>query len=87
MIVPDLLEDGRVAEIKPSSDGLAEGRRLQPYYYLWYSKHILRVERDGVFIYPSENKREEITLTTEAENQVEEAILVRLERMQAFSST
>lgn len=34
MIVPDLLEDGRVAEIKLSSDGLAEGGTLQLYYYL-----------------------------------------------------
>lgn len=74
MIVPDLLEDGRVAEIKPSSDGLAEGRTLQLYYYLWYFKHILGVERDGVLIYPTENKREELTLTPEAENWVEEAI-------------
>lgn len=43
-------------------------------------------EMEFLFI-PPENKREEITLTTEAENQVEEAILVRLERMKAFSST
>ena len=62
MIVPDLLENGRVAEIKPSSDGPGAGRELQLYYYLWYFKHILGTEREGVLIYPTENKRETVTM-------------------------
>lgn len=74
MIVPDLLENGRVAEIKPSSDGPGEGRELQLYYYLWYFKHVLDAEREGVLIYPTENKRETITLTESDENRVENVI-------------
>jgi CRISPR-associated exonuclease Cas4 len=74
MIVPDLLENGRVAEIKPSSDGPEAGRELQLYYYLWYFKHILGTEREGVLIYPTENKRETVTLTGSDEDRVEDVI-------------
>lgn len=75
MIAPDLLDNGRVAEIKPSSGGLADGRELQLQYYLWYFKHILDTEREGVLLYPTENKREEVTLTPEVEARVENAIV------------
>lgn len=74
MIVPDLLDNGRIAEIKPSSDGPGEGRELQLYYYLWYFKHVLGTERDGVLIYPTENKRETVTLTASDEERVEDVI-------------
>ncbi len=74
MIIPDLLEDGRVVEIKPSSDGPNDGRELQLYYYLWYFKHILGTEREGTLIYPTENKRETVTLTADIEKRVEDAI-------------
>lgn len=74
MIAPDLLEDGRVAEIKPSSGGTGDGRELQLYYYLWYFEHVLGSERDGVLIYPTENKRETVTLTESDEDRVENAI-------------
>lgn len=74
MVAPDLLENGRVAEIKPSSDGPGAGCELQLYYYLWYFEHVLGTEREEVLIYPTENERETVTLTERAENRVENAI-------------
>lgn len=69
----DLLDDGRVVEVKPSSS-LVEGAKLQLLYYLWYLKHVAGVEKDGVLAYPSERSRESVELTPENEQRVEEAI-------------
>jgi len=46
MIALDLLEDGRVVEVKPSST-LTEPARMQLSYYLWYLDRVLGVEREG----------------------------------------
>lgn len=73
MIAIDLLEDGRVIEVKPSSD-LAEPAKMQLVYYLWYLKNVVGVERDGVLAHPREKRREPIELTEKLNSRVEETI-------------
>jgi len=72
-ISPDLLDDGRVVEVKPSSS-LVEPARLQLLYYLWYLDRVVGVEKEGVLAHPREKKRETVELTDETEEQVEDAI-------------
>lgn len=72
-IAIDVLDDGRVMEVKPSS-ALDEPARLQLRYYLWYLKHVIGVNKSGVLAHPTERKREEVELTAEAEAIVEDAI-------------
>jgi len=73
MISLDLLDDGRVVEVKPSST-LTEPARMQLSYYLWYLDRIAGVEKDGVLAHPRERKREPVELTDERATKVEEAI-------------
>jgi CRISPR-associated exonuclease Cas4 len=72
-ISPDLLDDGRVVEVKPSST-LVEPARLQLLYYLWYLDRVAGVEKEGVLAHPRERKRESVRLTDDAAERVEEAI-------------
>lgn len=72
-IALDLLDDGRVVEVKPSSK-LTEPARMQLLYYLWYLKHVTGVEKEGVLAHPRERKREPVELTEEREEKVEKAI-------------
>jgi len=73
MISLDLLEDGRVIEVKPSSS-LTEPAEMQLAYYLWYLDRVAGVETDGVLAHPREREREPITLTDERIEAVEAAI-------------
>jgi len=73
LIAPDLLDDGRVVEVKPSSS-LVEPARLQLLYYLWYLDHVVGVQKEGVLAHPTERKRESVELTEESEQRVESAI-------------
>ena len=72
-IAIDVLDDGRVMEVKPSS-ALVEPAKLQLLYYLWYLKHVVGVEKSGVLAHPTERKREDVELDAEATNRVENAI-------------
>jgi len=72
LIVVDLLGSGEVAEVK-RSDALSEAARWQLLYYLFYLKR-LGVEKRGVINYPNQRKREEVTLTPEAERQLLEVL-------------
>lgn len=72
-IAVDVLDDGRVMEVKPSS-ALVEPAKLQLLYYLWYLKHVVGVDRDGVLAHPRERRREDVELTPENEARVEDAI-------------
>lgn len=72
-IALDLLDDGRVVEVKPPSK-LTEPARMQLLYYLWYLKHVAGVEKEGVLAHPRERKREPVELTAEREEKIEEAI-------------
>lgn len=69
----DVLDNGKVVEVKPSSK-LEEPARMQLLYYLWYLKKVAGVEREGVLAHPTEKEREEVKLTEENEEKVEEAI-------------
>lgn len=73
MISIDLLEDGRVVEVKPSS-ALLEPARMQLSYYLWYLDRVAGVERDGVLAHPTERQRESVELTANRRAKVEAAI-------------
>ena len=73
MISLDLLQDGRVVEVKPSST-LEEPARMQLSYYLWYLEEIADISRNGVLAHPTERRREEVELTPERKAAVEEAI-------------
>ena len=73
MISLDLLDDGRVVEVKPSS-ALTEPAEMQLSYYLWYLNRVADVRRDGVLAHPRERRREEIELTENRSERVEAAI-------------
>jgi CRISPR-associated exonuclease Cas4 len=72
-IAIDVLDDGRVMEVKPSSS-LVEPARLQLLYYLWYLDRVVGVERDGVLAHPTERSREPVELTQENVEWVEDSI-------------
>lgn len=72
-IAPDILEDGRILEVKPASS-MEEASEMQLAYYLWYLKHVCSDEREGVLAYPTERKRETVVLTDTLEEAVEAAI-------------
>ncbi|MFB6125682.1 MAG: CRISPR-associated protein Cas4 [Halolamina sp.] len=73
MVALDLLEDGRVIEVKPSST-LTEPARMQLSYYLWYLRRVAGVDREGVLAHPTERKRESVTLTPGRVEKVEASI-------------
>jgi CRISPR-associated exonuclease Cas4 len=73
MIAIDLLEDGRVVEVKPSSK-LVEPARMQLAYYLWYLDRVVGIKREGVLAHPRERKRESVVLTDDLTERVEDAI-------------
>jgi CRISPR-associated exonuclease Cas4 len=73
MIAIDLLDDGRVVEVKPSSK-LVEPARMQLAYYLWYLDRVADVQRDGVLAHPRERSRETVELTGDLAERVEDAI-------------
>lgn len=72
-IAIDVLDDGRVVEVKPSSS-LVDPAKLQLLYYLWYLDRVVGVEREGVLAHPTERKREPVELTDENVAWVEDAI-------------
>ena len=69
----DVLEDGRVMEVKPSSS-LIDPAKLQLLYYLWYLDRVVGVKREGVLAHPTERRRETVELTDENAAWVEDAI-------------
>lgn len=73
MISLDLLEDGRVVEVKPSST-LTEPARMQLSYYLWYLDRVAGIQKEGVLAHPRERKREEVTLSETRVKKVEDTI-------------
>ncbi len=72
-IAPDIMEDGRVMEVKPASS-MEEASKMQLAYYLWYLKHVCGDEREGVLAYPTERTRDSVILTDALEEKVETAI-------------
>jgi len=69
----DVLESGNVMEVKVSS-ALEKPARMQLSFYLWYLREVHDIEKDGVLAYPTERRREPVTLTAETVEAVEETI-------------
>lgn len=70
----DFTEGGAVHEIKKSK-GALKATRFQLLYYLFYLKREKGVETTGVIDFPKERRREEVVLTPELEEQVEDIVL------------
>lgn len=83
MIAPDILEDGRIVEVKPSSTEKSNASENQLLYYLWYLKHFYGIDRTGVLAYPTERKRDSIRLTQEKEERIKKLIEVVYEMYSA----
>lgn len=73
MIAPDIMENGSIIEVKPSS-GFGSGPEMQLSYYLWYLNEFYQDTRTGVLAYPTERKREIIQLTENRTRKVEKLI-------------
>ena len=73
MVSIDMLDDGRVVEIKPSSS-LTRPAEMQLSYYLWYLKHVVGIEVEGVLAHPRERNRTAVRLTPEREAEIERAV-------------
>lgn len=69
----DMLDDGKIMEVKVSS-ALEKPPKMQLLYYLWYLENVYGVDRKGVLAYPEERKRENVQLTAETTEQIEETI-------------
>lgn len=80
----DVLDDGRVMEVKASST-LETPARMQLLYYLWYLQEVCDIHRDGVLAYPAERKRESVELTPERKAAVEDALRRIFDIVQAES--
>lgn len=69
----DVLDSGEIMEVKVSS-ALEKPARMQLLFYLWYLDEIHDVRKDGVLAYPTERKRESVSLTESKTAAVEETI-------------
>ncbi|WP_436909371.1 CRISPR-associated protein Cas4 [Halosimplex marinum] len=69
----DVVDSGEIMEVKVSST-LEEPARLQLLYYLWYLEEVLDIEKDGVLAYPTERKRERVTLDEENRERIESVL-------------
>jgi len=69
----DVLDSGDVMEVKVSS-ALETPARMQLLFYLWYLREIHDVEKDGVLAYPTERKRETVTLSDDTTARVESTV-------------
>jgi len=69
----DVLDSGDIMEVKVSS-ALEKPARMQLLFYLWYLREVHGVEKDGVLAYPTERKRETVTLDESAAREVESTI-------------
>lgn len=69
----DVLDSGDVMEVKVSST-LEEPARMQLLFYLWYLREVHGVEKDGVLAYPTERKRESVSLDDSRIEEVESTI-------------
>jgi CRISPR-associated exonuclease Cas4 len=69
----DVLDSGDIMEVKVSST-LEEPARMQLVFYLWYLREIHGIEKEGILAYPTERKREEVTLTESIVEKIEMTI-------------
>lgn len=76
MIAPDILEDGRIVEVKPSSSNTSSAAENQLLYYMWYLEKFYNISREGVLAYPTERKREEVYMNESRRTRIENLIQV-----------
>lgn len=69
----DVLDSGDIMEVKVSST-LTKSPMNQLLYYLWYLDEILDVQRDGILAFPTERKRERITLDQGNRERIEDVV-------------
>lgn len=69
----DFTESGAVHEVKKSR-GAQKATRFQLLYYLYYLKREKGIETTGVIDYPKERRREQVELTPDLEEAVEQII-------------
>jgi len=72
-IAPDMSENGKIVEIKPSKS-YKRASRLQLYYYLWYLEEKYDIKKDGVLAYPKQKERNEISLDKNKKDEIESII-------------
>jgi CRISPR-associated exonuclease Cas4 len=82
MIAPDILEDGRIIEVKPSSTNSCSSEN-QLLYYMWYLSRFYDIKRSGVLAYPTERKRESVELTDQKITKIKELIQTVYEMYQS----
>lgn len=73
-IAIDLLEDGRVIEVKPSNS-METASKMQLAYYLWYLNKRYDTLREGVLAIPNERTRKTVTLTPELTEKIESKLV------------
>lgn len=66
----DIIKGDHVREVKISSK-MQQADEMQLYYYLYYLKNVLDIEKKGIINYVKEKKQDELTLTTEIEEKIE----------------
>jgi CRISPR-associated exonuclease Cas4 len=72
-IAPDMLQNGKIVEIKPSQ-AYEDAKKSQLQYYMWYLKNKYDIKKEGILAYPEQRKRINIVLTKEDEQDVEDRI-------------
>ena len=70
----DIIKGDYVREVKISSR-MQEADEMQLYYYLYYLKNALGIEKKGFMNYVKEKKQEELALTSEIEDKIEDTLI------------
>lgn len=70
----DIIKGDYVREVKISSK-MQEADEMQLYYYLYYLKKVLGIEKKGLVNYVKEKKQDELILTNEIEIKIENALI------------
>lgn len=70
----DIIKDEYVKEVKISSK-MKEADEMQLYYYLYYLKNSMGIEKKGTINYVKEKKQEELILTEEKERIIENTLI------------
>lgn len=73
-IAPDILEDGRIIEVKKGSAS-KEAAKYQLGFYLWYFETFKDDNREGVIAIPKEKERQSVDLTSDLREQIEEKMV------------
>lgn len=70
----DIIQGEHIREVKISSK-MKEADEMQLYYYLYYLKKVLGIEKKGLINYVKEKKQDELILTLEIEEKIENTLI------------